>query len=42
MEMPCEAVTAAKVQGVLRLQICFASGSKFLAQDDKVERVINK
>ncbi len=33
--MPCEAVTAAKMQGVLRLRICFASQSKFLAQDDK-------
>jgi hypothetical protein len=40
VEIPCGAVGAATMQGVLRLRICFASQSKFLAQDDMVERVI--
>jgi len=32
--MPCTADGYAKMQGVLRLQFCFASRSKIFAQDD--------
>jgi len=35
-KLPCAADEAGEMQGVLRLRICFASRSKFLAQDDSL------